>query len=260
MQRKPLKIGQFVRIKRGPLKGDLAKILLLHEGDNRAVIQAVPRPDYLKESKATTVRPPQALFSIEEAAAAECDVTRRRMPQLKENMHFWGNDYYRNGFLIKDVTVNTYVTDDNVKPSVEEIQMFRYDVDRFMVILKLLNVNFFFFSSFFYSYREVKSNRDSGYDDFDAKSDIFGGDSSIDNILNSHALEESEKILFVVGDVVLVASGELKGIVGKVCSIDEINGLVRIAPMHSEITGEVTVEANLLIKHVVPGAHVKVCL
>ena len=129
VKKKPLKSGQFVRIRRGPLKGDLAKILLLHEGDNKAIIQAVPRPDYIKEKKTqgSNVRPPQALFSIEEAAAAECDVTRRRMPQLNENMHFWGNDFYRNGFLIKDVTVNTYVTDEDVKPSVEEIQMFRYD-------------------------------------------------------------------------------------------------------------------------------------
>ena len=108
--------------------------------------------------------------------------------------------------------------------------------------------------------REVKNNRDNEYEDFDAKSDIFGGDSSIDNILDSQAMEESEKINFVAGDQVLVASGELKGIEGKVCSVDEVNGLVRIALMHSEISNEVTVEANLLIKNIKPGAHVKVVL
>ena len=120
-------MGQFVRIRRGLLKGDLAKILLIYEGGNKAIIQAVPRPDYLKEGKfrSNNVRPPQVLFSIEEAAAAECEVNRRRMPLLNETMHYWENDFYRNGFLIKDVYLSSYVTSENVKPSVEEIQMFR---------------------------------------------------------------------------------------------------------------------------------------
>ena len=47
--KRPLKNNQFVRIKRGPLKGDLAKVVYVYEGSSKAVIQAVPRPDYTKE-------------------------------------------------------------------------------------------------------------------------------------------------------------------------------------------------------------------
>ena len=63
----------------------------------------------------------------------------------------------------------------------------------------------------------------------------------------------------ILGDIVLVVGGELKGLTGKVIDVDEINGLVRVAPMHSEIIHDVFVEANLLIKQIKPGAHVKVC-
>ena len=51
VHKRPLKEGQFVRIKRGPLKGDLAKVVLVYEGSSKAVIQAVPRPDYTREKQ-----------------------------------------------------------------------------------------------------------------------------------------------------------------------------------------------------------------
>ena len=46
VKKKPLKSNQWVRMKRGPLKGDLAKVLSVSEGGESAVIQAVPRIDY----------------------------------------------------------------------------------------------------------------------------------------------------------------------------------------------------------------------
>ena len=67
IEKKPLKMGQFVRVRRGPLKGDLAKVIMLLEGASRAIIQAVPRPDYTKEKKAVgagiATRPPAVLFN-----------------------------------------------------------------------------------------------------------------------------------------------------------------------------------------------------
>ena len=114
------------------------------------------------------------------------------------------------------------------------------------------------FTNLFHLFREVKGSRDVEYEDFDAKSDIFNFSSSIDTLIDAHTLEESEKISFVAGDVVLVVGGELKSLTGKVISVDETSRLVKIAPMHSDMNHEVSVEANLLIKQIKPGAHVKV--
>ena len=44
--KKPIKEGQWSRLRRGPNKGDLARVLRLLEGGTRALIQVVPRPDY----------------------------------------------------------------------------------------------------------------------------------------------------------------------------------------------------------------------
>jgi hypothetical protein len=46
VKKRPLQPGQWVRIKRGPLKGDLAKVYSVSEGGQSCVIQAVPRVDY----------------------------------------------------------------------------------------------------------------------------------------------------------------------------------------------------------------------
>jgi hypothetical protein len=43
MTRKPLKTGQWVRMKRGKNKGDLCKVHGIHEGGAKAWIQLVPR-------------------------------------------------------------------------------------------------------------------------------------------------------------------------------------------------------------------------
>jgi hypothetical protein len=34
--------------------------------------------------------------------------------------------------------------------------------------------------------------------------------------------------------------------------------VVTILPLHSDVSGEISVEASLLVKHIKPGAHVKV--
>lgn len=68
--KKPLKAGQWCRLRRGPLKGDLCKIIDVYEGGSKAFIMAVPRPDFTVVKKvvgAKAPRPPPRLFDPKEA-------------------------------------------------------------------------------------------------------------------------------------------------------------------------------------------------
>lgn len=63
---------------------------------------------------------------------------------------------------------------------------------------------------------------------------------------------------FVVGDVVQVVGGELKNMIGRVTAVNEMIRSVTISPFNSVLKNEVVVEADLLVKYIVAGAHVKV--
>ena len=52
--------------------------------------------------------------------------------------------------------------------------------------------------------------------------------------------------------------GELRNLVGKVISVHAITKAVTIEPMNSTFKETTVVEASLLVKHIVAGAHVKV--
>jgi len=233
VQKKPLKEGQCVRLRRGDLKGDLAKILRLLEGGSKAIIQAVPRPDYSKEKKSigsgVAARIAPTLFNPEEAAKSS-EVVRRNMPALRERMHFWNGNFYRDGFLIKEVTVSTYIDSENVKPTVEELSQFR-----------------------------ERRQPNQEYDD--GESEIYGSGTSqslLTDIMEMQSVAAPKVIPFVIGDTVQVISGEQKQLKGKVLSVDEASQLVKIAPMHSDFKTDIFIEAANLIKNINPGQHVKV--
>lgn len=237
VQKRPLKEGQYVRLRRGEMKGDLAKILRLLEGGSKAVIQVVPRPDYDKEKKAVgsgvTARAVPSLFNPEEAAK-KSEVVRRRMPALQEQMHLWNNNFYRDGFLIKEVAVSTYIDSENIKPSMEEMALFR---ERRQPSLE--------------------------YDDGDVdESEAYGSGSSktlLDDIIEMQSSEVVTKVVpFVIGDVVQVVSGELRNLKGRVVSVDEAAQLVKVSPMHSDTKTDFFIEASNLVKNINPGQHVKV--
>jgi transcription elongation factor SPT5 len=109
---KPVKEGQWCRMRRGPLKGDLVKIVRLLEGEDggtRALIQAIPRPDYDNVTKGkaakTTSRPLQRMFLPEDAKAKNLPVERRRGLD-GEWFDFWNGDLYKHGFLYKEVRIH----------------------------------------------------------------------------------------------------------------------------------------------------------
>ena len=65
---------------------------------------------------------------------------------------------------------------------------------------------------------------------------------------------------FVVGDVVQIVSGELRNMIGRVVGINEMIRSVTITPFNSVLKTDLIVEADLLVKYIVAGAHIKVLL
>ena len=65
---------------------------------------------------------------------------------------------------------------------------------------------------------------------------------------------------FVVGDVVQIISGELRNMIGRVVGINEMIRSVTLTPFNSALKNDIVVEADLLVKYIVAGAHIKVRL
>jgi transcription elongation factor SPT5 len=252
--KKPIKDGQWVRIKRGPLKGDLARVVGLFEGGSKAFVQAVPRPDYTASATAERegkqkanaggmkVRPQQRLFDAEEARQAGSSyISRRHHPMDNDGGMYdvWENDYYKNGFLFKEVSVATYLDADEVKPRLEELQLFR----------------------------QRKSNPDGDDDapeDDDALLDQYAPNAhfmkeladQIDTLGDEETKEGVNALL--PGDLVQVTSGDMRNLIARIVSVNDATRVARIVPYNNALTTEMSMEVDLLVKYIFPGAHVKV--
>ncbi|KAJ0405002.1 hypothetical protein P43SY_004919 [Pythium insidiosum] len=126
-KRKPVVAGTWARFKRAGLyKGDLCKVLEILDNGSRATVKMVPRidpavlgggePQKYKKGQ----RPPQKLFN---AQLTHHD-GRRRHPTTGEMMDFFENDYYKDGFLIKEVNIATMLQTEEVNPTLDEINKF----------------------------------------------------------------------------------------------------------------------------------------
>ena len=259
--KKPLKEGQWCRLRRGPLKGDLAKVLRVIEGGDMALIQAVPRPDYYGMGKQSGTRPAQALFNIEEARKANYELERRRLPHTGEFLDCHKNDFYKKGFLVKEVTVNAWLNSNKVQPRLEELQLFRNtddgpeedDVDaddnsdeeddEGNPKEKRSNINKISSS------KSVTTTVGGMMRDL---ADVVATDTNIDETLET-------SMPYVVGDLVQVVEGELTNLVGRVTSISDRTNLIDIQPI--QLNSNLPVQrmgVTSLVKYIQPGAHVKV--
>lgn len=290
-KKKPLAIGQFVRLKRGILKGDLAQIVELLDGGVKAIIKAMPRPDYngAYAKGAGGIRPPQKSFDPADARAASgIFPERQRFGSNREMYDFFSGDYYRDGFLFKEVNVATYIQSDNVNPKIEELQLLLAKgsgaIDDSTSPPETKSKG-----------KKVRISNDRNEDDDDSprlsdeeddedgrsikrrKSDSSSSPDSIaedpfnSNILleiakqsakqNVEGLDDSsltETVPYVIGDLVQVTQGELKNLVGKVLTVNHVTKIVRIQPKNSSYRSEVDVEVGILVKYITPGSHVKV--
>ena len=234
--KKPLQEGQWVRLKRGDYKGDLAKVVSVHEGGLRAVVMLIPRVDFSlagltakeKKERLGGTRPPQRLFNASEAAKASSmhGLERRPMPHdpYGNMLDFFENNYYDpNGFLLKDVTVATQIREHDVNPQIEELLQFKNDTQGDL--------------------------NDENADEKIAKLAASAMD----------AEEQTGAALFSRGDRVRVISGDLKNLMGTVVSVDPLSDLVYLKADNADIGDmQVQFQPDQLIKHIVPGSHVKV--
>ncbi|CAG8412438.1 unnamed protein product [Penicillium salamii] len=128
--------GGWIRIKRGKYQGDLAQIEEVETNGLNVTVRLVPRLDYgmnddtlgapadakRKRGAASTVRPPQRLFS-------ETEAKKKHAKYLSSTSGLGGkswnylNDNYVDGFLIKDMRVQ-HLSAKNVNPRLEEVTMF----------------------------------------------------------------------------------------------------------------------------------------
>ena len=252
--KQPLKVGQWARMRRGPLTKDLVQIQAVMDGDTRAIVKAVPRPDYTltfgnKGKASNGSRPPQRLLDLEEAKTVGGVVGRREMPGTKNTdlngvyFDFWNNDYYKDGYLYKEVNVTSYLKADDVRPRLEELQLFR----------------------------EKKTKKDKkpfDEDDEDDNEDDDDEDETHNESVLNELAEQIQKTFeedpknkvapFVPGDLVQVTSGESKSLIGRITAVNEVAQTATIVPFSSIINLPLEVEIKILTKYIYPGAHVKV--
>lgn len=254
VRKKPIKEGQWVRLKRGALKGDLARVIGLFEGGSKAFVQVVPRPDYSAAANAeregkqkagagsTKVRPQQRLFDAEEARQAGGSfVYRRHHPMdLTAAMYdVWENDHYKDGFLFKEVTVATYLDATDVKPRLEELQLFRQRKSGA-------------------GDRDDEDAEDDLPDEYNPNNAHFLKElaDQIENLGEEEAKEGTNALL--PGDLVQVTSGDMRNLIARIVSVNDATRVARIVPYNNALTTEMSMEVDLLVKYIFPGAHVKV--
>lgn len=117
----PYPKGSFVRINVGEYKGDIGQIVDLID-DGKVYIKVVPRIDFeaILEGRPQpkgAYRLPQMKFD-----AKRYQATTRKHPQLNRNLDYFGNKYFHNGFLYKEMSLKTLI---RTNPTVSEIEAFQ---------------------------------------------------------------------------------------------------------------------------------------
>ena len=144
--------GTWVRFKRGKYQGDLAQVENVLANGLEVRIRMVPRLDYgnnmdkarddanlapgakrkrIGFNKANTVtgRPPQRLFSEIEAIKNHAKLLNKGTASNSGSKNFtYMGEEYEDGYLVKDVRL-TFISTENVNPTLEEVAKFASTVD-----------------------------------------------------------------------------------------------------------------------------------
>ena len=227
---KPLEIGAYVRIKRGPYGGDLGMVNEYDENGLDVEVRLVPRLDYgLNEdlhrpaqekrkrngfgpAPTPVNRPPQRLFNENEAKKRTAR-DLQNISTLTGRRFIYKKDTYEDGFLLKNFRKNALETE-KVDPKLEEIT------------------------------KLTKTAAD--------------GSETLDLETLAHSLRNSGADgAYVPGDEVEVYQGEQRGIIGKV---EGVNGsILRIKVSQGELTGQIVEQpVKGVRKRFKDGDHVKV--
>ncbi|GER37717.1 transcription elongation factor SPT5 [Striga asiatica] len=123
----------WVRVKTGMYQGDLAKVVIVDSGRQRAKVKLIPRIDMQALADKMEGRqvprnksfiPPARLMNINEARALDIHVERKRDQATGDYFDKIGGLMFKNGFLYKNFSLKSLVTD-KVQPTFDEIEKFR---------------------------------------------------------------------------------------------------------------------------------------
>lgn len=219
-----LKAKQWVRLKRGIYKDDIAQVDYVDLAQNQVYLKLLPRIDYTRprgalrtaqsESEAAKRkkkrRPPAKPFDPEAIRAIGGEVTSDG-----DFLIFEGNRYSRKGFLYKNFTTSAIIAE-GVKPTLSELERFE--------------------------------EAPEGIDIELSGTPSTGGNSGKDDLAVTHS--------FSNGDNVEVCEGELMNLQGKIVSID--GNMIMVMPKHEELKEALEFQAQELRKYFTMGDHVKV--
>jgi transcription elongation factor SPT5 len=117
-----VKIGMWVRVKRGKYGGDLAQVLDIADSGDNVTVKLIPRLDFSKDAagkrkkSANDIRHPQKLFNPSE-------VNKREVTQQQGGYTYQGEFFDKEGYLEKSMKIVSLDTK-NINPSLEEITKF----------------------------------------------------------------------------------------------------------------------------------------
>ncbi|CAH8566728.1 unnamed protein product [Heterobilharzia americana] len=217
-----LKPEQWVRIKSGLYRDDLALVEYVEDAQNLVGLKLVPRIDYeRKRNRGTEAeddnnsnnkfrrfkRPAPALFNASKLAD--------RVQRDGSSLVFEGNRYDADGFLHKQFRINAVFTE-GIRPTLAELERFHHTPDSL----------------------QIAAN---------AAATLTTGSNA--EVTLSHC--------FTPGDVVEVCEGDLKNLRGKVVSIEGNNRII-VQPNHSDLHEPIPFTPIELRKFFSQGDHVKV--
>ena len=194
--------GQWVRVKGGLYKGDLAQVVLLSDQNTIITVRLIPRLDIAKleeqpepgrkrprafQRYSAAERPPQSLFNAKELKQRGIDVESKDDHSSDHRRYFvLRGNRYRRGYLYKDMRYDGLIVD-NVQPTADE-------ADRFLA--------------------SVKDADDDGYDEDD--------DADIPPVQPAAAASKKASAAhFSIGDHVIVSSGAMRNITGRITSLSQ---------------------------------------
>jgi len=251
IRRMPLEEGQYVRLTRFPYKDDLARVERVINYGEKAVVQFIPRLDLSllnltkEERKARKkLRPSQKWFDSVEVKQAGGHIERKKFSSSGDYMDSFEGGFYRNGFAFKEVSVSTAIRTSDINPSLEELTKFRSRLDK-----------------------KINDLSDDSENDDELLTGKTKGSSQMDVIAELRSIQakegprKDEVPLFAMNDVVVVTSGDLKDLKGRVVEVSGTgpSSTIRVRPLDIQMASNiVTLHPHQIVKYFDIGAHVRV--
>lgn len=235
---KSLQVGDFVRYKRGPYTGDLAQIEEIN--DEEYIIRLKPRIAYKlemgrkaddKETKQARKRPIARWFNKHDLEASGVMVTAVTKGTSKGNRLFYAVDdeIYRDGFLFKTTKVTALDHGDQVRPQEHELQDWRLAP----------------------AITDDTRPKPADQRRTEDEKKIMPPPVFI-------PMKEVAPVELVEGDIVIVNSGELQNLRGRVIKAIFMSKTVTVRPFDVGVSQDLELAVSTLSKYFEVGDYVKV--